>query len=188
MTRSADSDLTTDKREAESRQLEMELWQSLAQYMSTEVPYTIKRLLPADLKVSTGLNIKARPCDSTLRISELICRLFGGWISWFTISIGSQPFRRWLCLCALHEKGRNLYYGEYSLRMVSLVVINWYSAGIQLEMTYGNEYLKYKIKNLSQCKWNRVEHSNSWYDCDQRMEMSELWWLLLHQRHPTITT
>lgn len=34
-----------------SIQLEKELWHSLAAYMNSEIPYTIKRLLPADLKV-----------------------------------------------------------------------------------------------------------------------------------------
>lgn len=34
-----------------SNQLEKELWHSLAAYMNSEIPYTIKRLLPADLKV-----------------------------------------------------------------------------------------------------------------------------------------
>lgn len=36
-----------------SNQLEKELWQSLATYMNSEIPYTIKRLLPADLKVNS---------------------------------------------------------------------------------------------------------------------------------------
>lgn len=31
--------------------MEKELWHNLATYMNSEIPYTIKRLLPADLKV-----------------------------------------------------------------------------------------------------------------------------------------
>lgn len=52
LTTSADSELTATKREASSKQLEIELWQNLAFYMSTEVPYTLKRLVPGDLKVT----------------------------------------------------------------------------------------------------------------------------------------
>lgn len=41
----------TKGQKASSNQLEKELWHSLAAYMNSEIPYTIKRLLPADLKV-----------------------------------------------------------------------------------------------------------------------------------------
>lgn len=34
-----------------SNKLEKELWHNLAAYMNSEIPYTLKRLLPADLKV-----------------------------------------------------------------------------------------------------------------------------------------
>lgn len=34
-----------------SKRLEMELWHDLAQFMACQVAYTLKRLLPADLKV-----------------------------------------------------------------------------------------------------------------------------------------
>lgn len=36
---------------AASKKLEMELWHDLAQYMNSEIEYTLKRLLPADMKV-----------------------------------------------------------------------------------------------------------------------------------------
>lgn len=51
MTQNADNELNSVKRNAENRQLEADLWQNLAIYMNSEVPYTIKRLLPGDLKV-----------------------------------------------------------------------------------------------------------------------------------------
>lgn len=51
MQRNADSELTAQKRVAETKKLEVELWENLANYMNSEVAYTIKRLLPADLKV-----------------------------------------------------------------------------------------------------------------------------------------
>lgn len=35
-----------------TKRLEMNLWHDLALYMNSEVPYTLKRLLPADIKVS----------------------------------------------------------------------------------------------------------------------------------------
>lgn len=38
------------KREEESDNIERELWMQLANFMNTEVYYTIKRILPADLK------------------------------------------------------------------------------------------------------------------------------------------
>lgn len=51
LSRSADTELTTDQRVTESNRLEAELWQNLAIYMNCEIGYTLKRLLPADLKV-----------------------------------------------------------------------------------------------------------------------------------------
>lgn len=42
---------TKGQKTKSSNQLEKELWHSLAAYMNSEIPYTIKRLLPADLKV-----------------------------------------------------------------------------------------------------------------------------------------
>lgn len=41
----------TTKSDENCRELEMELWQNLATFMNSEIVYTIKRLLPADLKV-----------------------------------------------------------------------------------------------------------------------------------------
>ncbi|XP_031621594.1 probable ATP-dependent RNA helicase DHX34 [Contarinia nasturtii] len=50
MTKSVESELATDKRQVESKKLENELWSNLATFMNSEILYTIKRLLPADLK------------------------------------------------------------------------------------------------------------------------------------------
>lgn len=41
----------SSKKKTSSNQLERDLWHNLAAYMNSEIPYTIKRLLPADLKV-----------------------------------------------------------------------------------------------------------------------------------------
>lgn len=38
------------QRELNSKKLEADLWENLALYMNSEVGYTIKRLLPGDLK------------------------------------------------------------------------------------------------------------------------------------------
>lgn len=51
MSTKVDGELKTEQRENDSKILEMELWQNLAIYMNSEIAYTIKRLLPADLKV-----------------------------------------------------------------------------------------------------------------------------------------
>lgn len=47
----ADTELTAEQRATESNRLEAELWQNLPIYMNCEIGYTLKRLLPADLKV-----------------------------------------------------------------------------------------------------------------------------------------
>lgn len=52
LAKSVESELAIEKREADSKILENELWANLAVYMNSEILYTIKRLLPADLKVS----------------------------------------------------------------------------------------------------------------------------------------
>lgn len=49
--KSVESTLATEKREIDSKELEYELWSSLAAYINSEILYTVKRLLPADLKV-----------------------------------------------------------------------------------------------------------------------------------------
>uniref|UniRef100_A0A182YGA7 Uncharacterized protein n=1 Tax=Anopheles stephensi TaxID=30069 RepID=A0A182YGA7_ANOST len=46
----ADGELTKVERNVSIEQMNLELWSSLAQYMNTEVCYTMKKLLPADLK------------------------------------------------------------------------------------------------------------------------------------------
>lgn len=51
LVKSVESELASDKREIDNNQLELELWSNLAAYMNSEILYTIKRLLPADLKV-----------------------------------------------------------------------------------------------------------------------------------------
>lgn len=51
LNKTVESELATDKREAENKKLENELWSNLAAYMNSEILYTVKRLLPADLKV-----------------------------------------------------------------------------------------------------------------------------------------
>lgn len=66
LTINADSELTATKREVTSKQLEVELWQNLAFYMSTEVPYTLKRLVPGDLKVT----------DILLKFADILLFLF----------------------------------------------------------------------------------------------------------------
>lgn len=51
LNKSVESELATEKRDIDCKQLENELWTNLAAYMNSELLYTIKRLLPADLKV-----------------------------------------------------------------------------------------------------------------------------------------
>ncbi|XP_053693938.1 probable ATP-dependent RNA helicase DHX34 isoform X2 [Sabethes cyaneus] len=50
LTVTADEELTKSQREKSIEQMNSELWHDLAQFMNTEVCYTIKRLLPADVK------------------------------------------------------------------------------------------------------------------------------------------
>lgn len=50
LTKSVDSEVTKPKRDERTEKMENELWLQLANFMNTEVYYTIKRLLPADLK------------------------------------------------------------------------------------------------------------------------------------------
>uniref|UniRef100_A0A182U3Q7 RNA helicase n=1 Tax=Anopheles melas TaxID=34690 RepID=A0A182U3Q7_9DIPT len=50
LTITADGELTKAERNVSIDQMNRELWSSLAQYMNTEVCYTMKKLLPADLK------------------------------------------------------------------------------------------------------------------------------------------
>lgn len=51
LNKSVESELQSEKREIDNKQLENELWSNLAAYMNSEILYTLKRLLPADLKV-----------------------------------------------------------------------------------------------------------------------------------------
>ncbi|ETN59898.1 ATP-dependent RNA helicase [Anopheles darlingi] len=50
LTITADGELTKGERQQSIEQMNHELWSNLAQFMNTEVCYTIKKLLPADLK------------------------------------------------------------------------------------------------------------------------------------------
>ncbi|KFB40810.1 AGAP001338-PA-like protein [Anopheles sinensis] len=50
LTVTADGELTKVERNVSIEEMNRELWSSLAQFMNTEVCYTIKKLLPADLK------------------------------------------------------------------------------------------------------------------------------------------
>ncbi|XP_058118070.1 probable ATP-dependent RNA helicase DHX34 [Anopheles ziemanni] len=50
LTVTADGELTKIERNVSIEEMNRELWSSLAQFMNTEVCYTIKKLLPADLK------------------------------------------------------------------------------------------------------------------------------------------
>ncbi|XP_058822915.1 probable ATP-dependent RNA helicase DHX34 [Topomyia yanbarensis] len=51
LTQTADEELSRAEREKSIDQMNYELWHDLAQYMNTEICYTIKRLLPADVKI-----------------------------------------------------------------------------------------------------------------------------------------
>lgn len=51
-TKSIESELATEKHATDTKQLENDLWTNLAAYMNSEILYTVKRLLPADLKVN----------------------------------------------------------------------------------------------------------------------------------------
>lgn len=53
LSKSVESELSTEQREQDIKKLEVELWSNLAVYMNSEILYTVKRLLPADLKVRT---------------------------------------------------------------------------------------------------------------------------------------
>lgn len=68
LNRNADTELTANQRATESNQLEADLWQNLAVYMNCEIGYTLKRLLPADLKVCKD--------ESCKRISKLVFQFF----------------------------------------------------------------------------------------------------------------
>lgn len=50
LTKTVESEDTKNDRATSTEKLEYELWQNLAAFMNTEVCYTIKKLLPADLK------------------------------------------------------------------------------------------------------------------------------------------
>ncbi|XP_053681351.1 probable ATP-dependent RNA helicase DHX34 [Anopheles nili] len=50
LTVTVDGELTKPERNVSIEQMNQELWSSLAQFMNTELCYTIKKLLPADLK------------------------------------------------------------------------------------------------------------------------------------------
>uniref|UniRef100_A0A182J6Q0 RNA helicase n=1 Tax=Anopheles atroparvus TaxID=41427 RepID=A0A182J6Q0_ANOAO len=50
LTVTADGELTKVERNVSIEQMNRDLWSSLAQFMNTEVCYTIKKLLPADIK------------------------------------------------------------------------------------------------------------------------------------------
>lgn len=58
LTKTVESDDTKNERQISTEKLEYELWQNLAAFMNTEVCYTIKKLLPADLKT-----LYVGPCD-----------------------------------------------------------------------------------------------------------------------------
>lgn len=81
-TDSEDVDRDLEKREAEAR----ELWVQLANFMSTEVYYTVKRLLPADLKeIYVGSGGVVDPPTSNLFAEDFVCYpndTKGGW--WLT--------------------------------------------------------------------------------------------------------
>lgn len=62
LSKSVESELATDIRESESQQMEAELWFNLSAFMNSEILYTLKRLLPADLKV----NISLLSCNNNL--------------------------------------------------------------------------------------------------------------------------
>lgn len=51
LTRNLDNEVNNTKRDDPSEEREKELWLHLANFMNTEIYYTIKRLLPADLKL-----------------------------------------------------------------------------------------------------------------------------------------
>ncbi|XP_055611931.1 probable ATP-dependent RNA helicase DHX34 isoform X2 [Uranotaenia lowii] len=75
LTQAADEELTKEKREKSIEQMNRELWHDLAQFMNTEVLYTIKRLLPADIKTlykgNTDDNIL--PLDPNPFAEEFLC-------------------------------------------------------------------------------------------------------------------
>uniref|UniRef100_A0A8D8IRH3 Probable ATP-dependent RNA helicase DHX34 n=1 Tax=Culex pipiens TaxID=7175 RepID=A0A8D8IRH3_CULPI len=50
LTQTADSELTKEERGKTVEQMNYELWAELAQFMNTEVCYTVRRMLPADVK------------------------------------------------------------------------------------------------------------------------------------------
>lgn len=55
--KSVESELQSEKRDIDNKQLENELWSNLAAYMNSEILYTLKRLLPADLKVKLTIHL-----------------------------------------------------------------------------------------------------------------------------------
>lgn len=46
-----EGETTSTKNKLETEELEYQLWHELSQFMNTEICYTLKRLLTADLKV-----------------------------------------------------------------------------------------------------------------------------------------
>ncbi|XP_055634665.1 probable ATP-dependent RNA helicase DHX34 isoform X2 [Toxorhynchites rutilus septentrionalis] len=63
LTQTADEALGKNEREKSIEQTNYELWQDLAQFMNTEVCYTIKRLLPADAKILYKESLSEMPVD-----------------------------------------------------------------------------------------------------------------------------
>lgn len=131
----------------------MQLWQDLAQYMSTEVPYTIKRLMPADLKVTKRQTFPQR---SQILLKWFFFSIPAEFVRWlrrggggrFTISIWSKPICRWLCLCAMHEKRRHFYHREHSVCMVR-------SSNIRYSLTWINQHESYVCYcSVAETEWS----------------------------------
>lgn len=73
MTKNLDNEVSKPKNEETTERMENELWLQLANFMNTEVYYTIKRLLPADLKgLYCGAPSEGNNDDSDFNVERLL--------------------------------------------------------------------------------------------------------------------
>lgn len=120
LSRNADSELTANQRATESDRLEAELWQNLAVYMNCEIGYTLKRLLPADLKVCNS-----RSLPQYFQNVIFVLNFFIDSLRWPRLrywgafgAIQTESIRRWLWMLPKWCERGHFHYWKYFVRMV----------------------------------------------------------------------
>lgn len=87
--------------------------------MSTEIPYTLKRLLPADLKVHTyRMQIKALQTKNNFFLDSIRWSIRRRW-SWFVSTNPTKSIRRRLYQFSMYKERWNLYNRKYIIWLVS---------------------------------------------------------------------